>query len=147
MSSLTYNTTRIIKAPKSKVFEAWTTKDILEKWFPPQADDWSSEIQLEPRLGGSYLFAMASPEGNFTVRGEYTRFEPTDRLEFTWRWDDYTPEGNQMVVSVEFFDHPDGTEVRLTHDHFIDEQAAKDHEDGWGKVFHRLTIYFNPMEE
>jgi len=75
--------TRIIDAPREKVFRAWTEAELLKQWFAPRP--WTTPVaELELRPGGANLIVMRSPEGNdIPNRGVYLEVVKNRRLVFT----------------------------------------------------------------
>jgi len=75
--------TRIIDAPRDKVFRAWTEPELLKQWFAPLP--WTtSKAETDTRAGGASLIVMRSPEGNeFPSRGVYLEVVQNERLVFT----------------------------------------------------------------
>ncbi len=107
---------RTFKAPPRKLWEMWTTRAGLEKWWIPP--DWTSTVtHLYLRVGGQYEITMKS--GGQTIRnhGTYTRIEPMRRLAYTWNYDIFLSPGEKpydVPISVEFQEVPGGTKVTFT---------------------------------
>jgi uncharacterized protein YndB with AHSA1/START domain len=75
--------TRIIEAPREKVFRAWTEPDLLKQWFAPLPFT-TLQVETDVRPGGSSLIVMRSPDGNeFPNRGVYLDVVPNERLVLT----------------------------------------------------------------
>jgi uncharacterized protein YndB with AHSA1/START domain len=54
--------TREFKAPKEKVWSAWTEREILDKWWAPKP--WKAETKtMNFTDGGMWLYAMVGPQG------------------------------------------------------------------------------------
>jgi uncharacterized protein YndB with AHSA1/START domain len=75
--------TRLINAPREKVFKAWTCPDLLRKWFAPAP--WTTPVaETDVRPGGASLIVMRGPDGNeFPNRGVYLEVVENERLVFT----------------------------------------------------------------
>jgi uncharacterized protein YndB with AHSA1/START domain len=75
--------TRIIDAPREKVFKAWTDPALLKQWFAPSP--WTTPIvETDVRVGGSSLIVMRGPDSNeFPNRGVYLEVVASERLVFT----------------------------------------------------------------
>jgi uncharacterized protein YndB with AHSA1/START domain len=75
--------TRVIDAPREKVFRAWTDPALLVRWFAPLP--WTTpHAELDVRPGGASLVVMRGPDGNeFPNRGVYLDVVPNERLVFT----------------------------------------------------------------
>jgi uncharacterized protein YndB with AHSA1/START domain len=75
--------TRVIDAPRNKIFKAWTTPELVKQWFAPLP--WTTpHIEMDLRPGGANLFVMADPDGNeFPNRGVYLEVVENEKLVFT----------------------------------------------------------------
>jgi uncharacterized protein YndB with AHSA1/START domain len=75
--------TRIIDAPRAKLFRAWTDPELLKQWFAPLP--YTTPIaELDVRPGGANLIVMRGPEGNdMPNRGVYLDVVENERLVFT----------------------------------------------------------------
>jgi uncharacterized protein YndB with AHSA1/START domain len=131
---------RMFRAPAEVVFTAWTSVEMLRRWYQPGAD-WDIPVaELDLRVGGPLRVAMRSPTGDvFAGGGEYREIDPPRRLVFTWAWDrPEVGEGTQLV-EVEFTDNRDGTTtVVLTNRGLRDEEARRSHREGWIASFDNL---------
>src|ERR1700722_5576377 len=75
--------TRIIDAPREKVFKAWTEPALLKKWFATAP--WTTPVvETDIRPGGASLIVMRGPDGNeFPNAGVYLEVVENERLVFT----------------------------------------------------------------
>lgn len=75
--------TRIINAPREKVFRAWTEPELLKQWFTPRP--WTTPVvETDVRPGGSSLVVMRGPDGTeHPNRGVYLEVVKHERLVFT----------------------------------------------------------------
>ena len=129
---------RTFHAPREKVFRAWTDPEELKKWWGPEGYATpSAEVDL--RVGGKYRLGMRKlPDGEiFYLSGIYREVRPPERLVYTWRWE-AQPEHGETLVTVEFREVGDSTEVVLTHERFPTEKARDDHNRGWSGCLDRL---------
>jgi uncharacterized protein YndB with AHSA1/START domain len=55
--------TRIINAPREKVYKAWTDPELLKRWFAPLPYT-TPVAELDVRPGGANLIVMRDPQGN-----------------------------------------------------------------------------------
>ena len=75
--------TRIINAPREKVFKAWTDPELLKQWFAPLPYT-TPKAELDVRPGGSNLIVMRDAAGHdFPNRGVYLEVVENERLVFT----------------------------------------------------------------
>ena len=130
--------TKVIRAPRDKVFEAWTTPSWLERWYG-LADDWRTPVaEVDLRVGGRYRLGLQPPGASqpFYESGEYREVVANERLVYTV--DSTAWEGTQ-TVTVEFRDHPDGTEVVLVESGYPTEELRDEHAGGWPRFIDRLA--------
>jgi uncharacterized protein YndB with AHSA1/START domain len=75
--------TRLIDAPREKLFRAWTDPALLKQWFAPAP--YSTPIaELDVRPGGANLIVMRGPDGiDMPNRGVYLEVVENERLVFT----------------------------------------------------------------
>jgi uncharacterized protein YndB with AHSA1/START domain len=74
---------RVVPVPRELVWKAWTTPEILMKWFTPAP--WSTvECEIDLRPGGLFRTVMRSPEGQtYPHDGCYLEVIPNERLVWT----------------------------------------------------------------
>jgi uncharacterized protein YndB with AHSA1/START domain len=133
---------RFIKAPRERVYAAWADPAQLTKWFGPGTVV-TRKLTADVRVGGRFQWECTDPEGKeVTISGQYHEVVPGRKIVFTWRLeeDDDWKDHNSMVT-VEFFDQADGTEVRLTHENLPTKPSRDDHEQGWNSVLDKLEEF------
>lgn len=80
MNQRTVEITRVIDAPRKRVFEAWTQAKHLAHWFAPKGFTLHS-CEADPKPGGAFRLVMRSPEGkDYPVRGSYREVAAPGRL-------------------------------------------------------------------
>ena len=139
---MTENTTlhmeRTYEAPAQAVFDAWTSEEVMRRWWHA-GNDWETPAAtVDLRIGGEVRVVMRDPHKDveYGGGGVYTEIDPPTRLAFTWIWDS-DPSREQLIV-IDFEERDGVTKVRFTHSNLWNEEAVRDHEDGWGKVFDNL---------
>ena len=75
--------TRVFDAPRTLVFEAWTTAEHVARWWDPSRVPLAvCEIDLRP--GGAFRFVHGGTDGTgHAFAGVYREIEPPSRLVFT----------------------------------------------------------------
>lgn len=75
--------TRLIDAPREKVYRCWTEPALICKWFTPPP--WKTiRAEMDLRAGGSSNIVMQGPDGTeFPNRGIYLEVVKNERLVFT----------------------------------------------------------------
>jgi uncharacterized protein YndB with AHSA1/START domain len=75
--------TRLINAPRAKVYRAWTEPELLKQWFAPLPYT-TPVAELDVRPGGANLIVMRDPQGNdLPNSGVYLEVVKNERLVFT----------------------------------------------------------------
>jgi uncharacterized protein YndB with AHSA1/START domain len=128
---------RAFQAPAEAVFGAWTSEEVLRRWWHTEHGWETSEAEVDLRVGGTVRVVMRDPQKDveYGGGGTYTAVEPPTRLAFTWTWDGDT---RRTLIEIDFEEREGITTVRFTHSGLWDEEAVRSHEDGWGKLFDRL---------
>jgi uncharacterized protein YndB with AHSA1/START domain len=129
---------RPFQAPAQAVFDAWTSEEVMRRWFHAQHDWETPEAQVDLRLGGSVRVVMRDPQkgAEYGGGGHYTEIDPPTRLVFTWAWD--SDAERETLIELDFEEADGVTTVRLTHNNLWDQESALNHEDGWTGCFDNL---------
>ncbi len=135
---------RLIKAPRDRVYAAWTNPAQLRQWFGPENVE-TRDLVADVRVGGKFRWDLTNPEGEkMTCRGEYRELQPGKKIVFTWQWEDDEIWENQIsIVTVELFDRNGGTELRLTHEQLPNEESREGHTRGWDSALDKLEKFFS----
>jgi len=130
---------RTFAAPPERVFEAFTTEEVMRRWWQAGSGWDTPEARVDLRVGGEVRVVMHDPhkDARYGGGGRYTEIDPPNKLAFTWIWDDDRDQTEQLI-EIEFSERDGETSMRFTHKDLWDEQAVADHEDGWNKVFENL---------
>jgi uncharacterized protein YndB with AHSA1/START domain len=137
--------TRIIDAPREKVFKAWTDPELLKQWFAPAP--WTTPFaEMDVRPGGASLIVMRGPDGNeFPNRGVYLEVVENERLVFT---DAYTqawePSEKPFMTAILTFEDESGKTkytARVRHWTAADREAHENmgFHQGWGQCADQLA--------
>jgi uncharacterized protein YndB with AHSA1/START domain len=128
---------RSYRAPAQAVFDAWTSEEVLRRWFHAQHDWETSEAEVDLRVGGDLRVVMRNPhkDEEYGGGGRYTEVDPPKRLAFTWIWD---RDSRRTLIELDFEESDGTTTVRFTHSGLWDEEAVRDHEAGWTRCFDNL---------
>jgi len=72
--------TREFDAPKHLVYEAWTTPELVKRWWSGHRGEVTS-AEIDLRVGGRWRYVMVA-EGGFEVafHGEYREIVPNERI-------------------------------------------------------------------
>lgn len=130
--------TRVVKADRDRVFEAWTVPDHLRRWACPEGSQ-VEDAYVDLTEGGRYRIRMRGPEGQVhTAFGVYREIDRPNKLVYTWDWEEKDHQVGETLVTVEFNDLGGSTEVVLTHELFPNAEAMKAHSEGWNSCLDRF---------
>lgn len=135
---------RVIEAPRDRVYAAWTDPEQLKQWFGPENVK-TRELVADARMGGTFRWDIINSEGEeMTMRGEFRELQPDKKIVFTWQWeDDEDWENHISIVTVELYDRDGGTELRLTHEQLPNEESRDGHTRGWESALDKLERLFS----
>jgi uncharacterized protein YndB with AHSA1/START domain len=130
--------TRVLDAPRDKLFRCWTEPELLKRWFAPRP--WSTpHAELDVRPGGGSFVVMRGPDGQeFPARGVYLEVVPDQRLVFTDAYSSaWVPSDKPFFTGILTFDEagPGKTRYTATARHWTAE-ACEEHkkmgfDEGW----------------
>jgi uncharacterized protein YndB with AHSA1/START domain len=133
--------TRIIRAPREKVFAAWTEPEALKKWWGPGHVS-CPEAEVDLREGGTYRLANLEADGSIVwITGTFERVRAPEELVYTWTVS--VLPGEPTLVRVLFLMHPQGTELQLSHERFALEAMRDMHLRGWDGCLDKLEAMFS----
>ena len=137
----TLRITRVIDAPRERVFRAWTDPDLVREWFGgPVAR--TSGAELDVRVGGTFRIEFESRAGSevWCCLGSYVEVAPPERLVYTFSWEGpRVSEIAESLVTVEFRDLGESTEVTIIHERNRTRAVRDFHEGGWRSSLDRLA--------
>lgn len=129
---------RTFAAPAQRVFGAFTSEEVMRRWWHVEPD-WETPVaEVDLRVGGKLRVVMHNPHEDvrYGGGGEYTEVDPPSRLAFTWVWDDAP--AREQLIEIDFEESDGITTVRFTHSNLWDEESVASHEEGWGGAFDNL---------
>lgn len=135
---------RTIRAPRERVYQAWADSGEIQNWWGPKGFS-CSECEWNAAPGGSYRTCMTSPDGNtICLGGIFQEVVPPEKLVFTLQWEnaDGPTAGAETLVTVEFRDLGEKTEILLVHERFPNAEARDAHEKGWSSSLECLEELF-----
>jgi len=72
--------TREFDAPKHLVYKAWTTPELIKRWWTGDRGE-ATIIEVDLRVGGTWRYVMVANEGfEVAFHGEYREIAPNERL-------------------------------------------------------------------
>jgi uncharacterized protein YndB with AHSA1/START domain len=114
--------TREFDAPRHLVYEAWTTPELVKRWWHANRGEMTvAEIDL--RVGGGWRYAMVTPDGmEVGFHGEYREIVPNERLVSTEVYEGF-PDGEALdTLTLTEVDGRTILEILVQH-------SSKEHRD------------------
>ena len=120
---------RSFAAPAEAVFDAWTSPEVMRRWFHC-APDWGTPVaEVDLRVGGRVRVVMRQPDGTEAgAQGEYTLIDRPNRLVMNWTFDD--DPANEQLIELSFSESG-GKTVVLMINSGVSTDARRDAQD-WG---------------
>jgi len=115
--------TREFDAPKHLVYRAWTTPELVERWWHANRGEVKS-IDIDLRVGGSWRYVMETPDGfEVAFHGEYRELVPDERIVSTEVYEGF-PDG-EAVDTLTLSEEDGRTTLSILVQH-----SSKEHRDG-----------------
>jgi uncharacterized protein YndB with AHSA1/START domain len=106
--------TREFDAPKHLVYKAYTTPELVKRWWSGQRGEMTiAEIDL--RVGGRWRYVSVTPDGfEAGFHGEYREIVPNERLVSTEVYEGIPDADDDPALNIVTFEEVDGrTTLRL----------------------------------
>ncbi len=115
--------TREFAAPRHLVYKAWTTPELVERWWSGRRGKVTS-VEIDLRVGGAWRFVMVANEGfEVAFHGEYREIVPNERLVSTEVYEGF-PDGEALnTLTLTEVDGRTTMTVLVQH-------SSKEHRDG-----------------
>jgi uncharacterized protein YndB with AHSA1/START domain len=136
-------TTRSFDAPVQRVFQAWTTPALFQRWWVPESFGLTLlSYEAEFRVGGKYRLVFSHPEASEPMPffGTYLEVTPHSRLVWT-----NEEAGEPFQVSTVTFEERDGRTLLVVTDLYpskeaLDEALATDATGALPLQFEQLDV-------
>jgi uncharacterized protein YndB with AHSA1/START domain len=132
---------RIIKAPRTAVYQAFVDRDAVAVWLPPAS--MSGQVHtFEPREGGLFRMSLTykNPEDaqrgktsadTDTVQGRFVELVPFEKIVQVFEFESREPcFAGEMRITASFADADGGTEVTMLCEDIPQGIAPADNEAG-----------------
>jgi uncharacterized protein YndB with AHSA1/START domain len=121
---------RTFAASAEDVFDAWTSPEVMRRWFHC-APDWETpEAEVDLRLGGKVRVVMRMPDGSeVEAQGVYTLIDRPHRLLMTWTFDDHP--SNEQLIELSFSESGGSTTVLMVNSGISTDDRRDAQDWGW----------------
>jgi uncharacterized protein YndB with AHSA1/START domain len=128
---------RTFDAPAEAVFDAWTSAEVLRRWFHVGPDWDTPEAEVDLRVGGRVRVVMRRPDGTEVgASGEYTEIDRPHRLSLTWSFDD--DPSNRQLIELSFSETGRSTTVVMINSGISTDGRRDAQHDGWHGCYDNL---------
>lgn len=133
---------RTYRATPAAVFDAWTSPEVMRRWWHAGPDWQTPSAVVDLRVGGGFSVVMRDANGvEHRGRGRYTVVEPPRRLAWIWEGDGAARTGSR--VELTFRVEGDCTTVELIQSALPDELAGEQFTEGWRLCLDNLEGVIN----
>ncbi|MCR5856646.1 SRPBCC family protein [Mesorhizobium sp. J428] len=121
---------RVIRAPRSIVWNTWVNAKTLPQWWGP--DGFSCRTKrIDLRTGGEWVFDMIGPDGTvFPNHHRYIEIRPEERLAYTLLWGENGPKHADAWASFE----TEGEATKVTLGMVMSTKAEFEAAKGFGAI-------------
>ena len=121
---------RTFAAPAEDVFDAWTSAEVMRRWFHCEQDWETPEAEVDLRVGGAVRIVMRKPDGTEAgARGEYRLIERPHRLVMSWTFD--IEPSNEQLIELSFTESEGSATVLLVNTGISSEERRTSQDWGW----------------
>jgi uncharacterized protein YndB with AHSA1/START domain len=133
---------RSFEASAEEVFDAWTSPEVMRRWFHCGAD-WDTPVaEVDLRVGGAVRIVMRRPDGRQAgAHGEYTVIDRPHRLVMSWTFDEAP--ANQQLIELIFSEADGTTTVILTNRNIATDHRRASQDEGWRACLDQLERLLN----
>jgi uncharacterized protein YndB with AHSA1/START domain len=121
---------RTFSASAEEVFDAWTSPEVMRRWFHPGPDWGTSQAEADLRVGGKVRVVMRRPDGTEAeARGEYMLIDRPQRLVMTWTF--YDDPSNEQLIELSFTETEGSTTVLMLNSGISTDDRRDAQDWGW----------------
>ena len=140
---LTLHITRLIRAPRERVFDAWTNPEQLRHWYAPGGLT-VANLNVDATPGADFSVTMQGvpPSRQSTesvtvhAKGTYKQIVPHSLISFTWSGD-WKP-GEETTLTIRLSEVEGGTLLDLTQQTFTFPDSVIGYTTGWNSSITKL---------
>ena len=115
--------TREFDAPRHLVYRAWTTPELVRRWWSGRRGEMTL-VEMDFRVGGAWRYVMIASGGHEVgFHGEYREIVPDERIVWTEVYEG-APEGEPALVTATFTEADGKTTLTLLTE--VESMAVRD---------------------
>ena len=100
--------TREFDAPNDLVYRAWTTPELVKRWWNAKRGE-VTICEIDLRVGGTWRYVMVTPDGlEVGFHGEYREIVPNERIVSTEAYEGIPDADEHATLNTATFTEVDG---------------------------------------
>ena len=132
---------RTYAASAEEVFDAWTSSEVMRRWFHCGPDWETPEAEVDLRVGGTVRIVMRRPDGvDVGAHGEFRLIDRPRRLVMTWTFND-DPD-NEQLIELSFSEANGATTVAMVNSGISTDERRDSQDFGWRGCLDQLGRLF-----
>jgi uncharacterized protein YndB with AHSA1/START domain len=133
---------RTFAASAEEVFDAWTSPEVMRRWFHAGPGWETPEAEVDLRVGGKVRVVMRRPDGREPeAHGEYTLIDRPHRLVMTWTFAD--DPSNEQLIELSFSESDGSTAVLMLNTGISTGERRASQDKGWNGCLDELERVLN----
>jgi uncharacterized protein YndB with AHSA1/START domain len=113
--------TRVFDAPAELIFKAWTTPELVKRWWGFETSEWRV-CEIDLREGGQWRYVIGERDMEVGFHGEFKEIARPHRIVSTEVYEGYPDAGSLNTMTL---DEMDGVTTMTTHI----QHELKEHRD------------------
>lgn len=136
--------TRLFDAPAEAVFRAWTTPELVRRWWGFETAEWLV-CDIDLHVGGAWRWVVREGEVEVGFHGEYREIDGPHRLVWTEIYEGMPIDPADAAVNTMTLDERDGVTTMTT----LVRHAKAEHRDGHlaSGMEYGMQVCYDRMEE
>lgn len=132
--------TRTFNAPASAVWEIWSKREHMIRWWGPK-DFETTHLDIDFRVGGAYRACIYNDNygGENWMSGHFVELVPNERIVMTFKWEQDSAIETLITITLR---EQDGKTTQTFHQTpFLNAESRDSHIGGWTSFIEKEQSY------